>query len=140
MHYWLIKSEPDVYSWHDLERDGQTSWDGVRNYQARNNLSAMRTGDHALFYHSTIGKEVVGIAEIVREAYPDPTSEDLRWFTVDIKPFRALSQPVSLAAIKAEPRLANIGLLRQSQLSVVALNADEFEILCGLGGIHYTMK
>ncbi len=135
MNYWLIKSEPDAYSWSDFERDGVTEWTGVRNYQARNNLRAMQVGDEALYYHSNIGKEVVGIAEVMRTAQQDPTTDNAQWVSVEVRPQQALPKPVSLAAIKAEPRLANMGLLRQSQLSVVALTADEFACLCRMGGV-----
>lgn len=133
MQYWLIKSEPDVYSWDDFQRDGSTFWDGVRNYQARNNLRAMRKGDKALFYHSNIGKEIVGIAKVIRTAYPDPTSDDEQWVCVDVAPHKPFKKPVSLDIIKATPALAQIGLLKQSRLSVVALTKEEYETLCALG-------
>lgn len=135
MNYWLIKSEPDAYSWSDFERDGVTEWTGVRNYQARNNLRAMALGDLALYYHSNIGKELVGIAEVTRTAYQDPTTDNAQWVCVEVRPKKTLPKPVSLAAIKAAPRLANMGLLRQSQLSVVALTADEFACLCEMAGL-----
>ena len=133
MQYWLIKSEPDVYSWDDFQRDGSTFWDGVRNYQARNNLRAMRKGDKALFYHSNIGKEIVGIAKVIGTAYPDPTSDDEQWVCVDVAPHKPFKKPVSLDIIKATPALAQIGLLKQSRLSVVALTKEEYETLCALG-------
>jgi predicted RNA-binding protein with PUA-like domain len=133
MQYWLIKSEPDVYSWSDFVLEGKAAWEGVRNFQARNNLRQMQGGDKALFYHSTIGKEIVGIAEITRTAYQDPTSTDERWVCVDIRPAETLTKPVSLEKIKAEERLVNIGLLKQSRLSVVALTKDEFDCICRMG-------
>ncbi len=137
-NYWLVKSEPDVYSFADLLRDKQTFWDGVRNYQARNNLLAMRCGDAVLCYHSNIDKAVMGIAEVVRTAYPDPTVEPEEakgnWVCVDICAVQALT-PVTLAMIKAEPRLANIALIKQSRLSVLPLTPEEYTLLCALGGV-----
>jgi predicted RNA-binding protein with PUA-like domain len=133
MQYWLIKSEPNVYSWDTFVAEGQACWSGVRNYQARNNLRAMQNGDLALYYHSNIGKEVVGIAEISREAYQDPTSDNPNWLAVDVRPKQAFMRAVTLDAIKAEPRLAEMGLLRQSRLSVVALKEDEFNLICAMG-------
>jgi predicted RNA-binding protein with PUA-like domain len=135
MQYWLIKSEPDVYSWHDLVRDGQTFWDGVRNYQARNNLRAMASGDFAVFYHSTTDKEAVGIVRIVRTAYQDPTTDNVAWVAVDVSPHAVFQSPVSLDTIKHTPELSSIALLKQPRLSVVPLTAEEFAILCRLGGI-----
>ena len=131
--YWLMKSEPFKYSWDDLVNDGRTYWDGVRNYEARNNLAAMRLGDLALYYHSNEGKEVVGIAEVVREAYPDPTSEDPRWVVVDIVPVVPFSHPVTLATIKADPALPEIALVRRGRLSVVPITAPEFRHVAKLG-------
>ena len=128
--YWLVKSEPDSYSWKDLIADGKTSWTGVRNFTARNNLRSMHVGDEVLFYHSVTDKAVVGIAKVVRAAYPDPTAKEGDWSTVDLAPLRPLRQPISLDQIKAAPRLKNISLARQSRLSVHALTAVEFrEIL-----------
>jgi predicted RNA-binding protein with PUA-like domain len=135
MNYWLLKSEPDVYSWDDLVRDGQTYWEGVRNYQARNNLRAMKRGDKAVFYHSNIGKEAVGLAKIVRTAYQDPTTDDTNWVVVDVAPHQPFKQYVSLETMKATPALANMALFKQSRLSVVPLTQEEFEVLCGLGGM-----
>jgi predicted RNA-binding protein with PUA-like domain len=132
--YWLIKSEPDVYSWTDFLRDGVAVWDGVRNYQARNNLRAMRVGDQALFYHSNIGKEIVGVAEISRAAYPDPTDESGTWACVDVRPLETLAVPVTLERIKAEAALANLSLLRQSRLSVAPVAPEEFAYIRALGG------
>ena len=131
--YWLMKSEPFKYSWDDLVRDGRTYWDGVRNYEARNNLAAMRSGDLALYYHSNEGKEIVGVAEVVREAYPDPTSEDPRWVVVDVVPVVPFSEPVTLAMIKSDPALPEIALVRRGRLSVVPLTAPEFRHVAKLG-------
>jgi predicted RNA-binding protein with PUA-like domain len=130
--YWLAKSEPKKYSWNDFVSEGQDYWDGVRNYQARNNLSAMKIGDRVLFYHSVTGKEVVGIAEVVREAYQDPTTDDERWVAVDMAPVEKLARPVTLADIKAEPALAEVALVKQSRLSVVPLLASEYRKILSL--------
>ncbi len=124
-NYWMVKQEPEAYSWDDFVKDGATDWTGVRNYQARNNLKAMKKGDKALFYHSVTGKEVVGIAKVTKSEFPDPTDE--KWVAVELQPDKPLKKPVSLAQIKANLALANIGLLRQSQLSVIALTKDEFD-------------
>jgi len=132
--YWLVKSEPGAYSWANLIEERECYWDGVRNYQARNNMRAMSKGDHVLFYHSVKEKRVVGIAEVTREHYQDPTTEDERWSVVDIKPIWELKQPVTLAQIKAEPTLAEISLIRQSRLSVMPLPADAFQAIVKLGG------
>ncbi|MBK7949912.1 MAG: EVE domain-containing protein [Deltaproteobacteria bacterium] len=129
-----MKSEPFKYPWEALVKDGRTYWDGVRNYEARNNLAAMRVGDLALFYHSNEGKEVVGVAEIVKESYPDPTADDPAWVVVEIEPHTPLAKPVSLATIKADPELKEIQLIRRSRLSVVPLTATEFERILALGG------
>ncbi len=123
---WLIKSEPYKYAWSELVSDRSTYWDGVRNYEARNNLRSMRVGDLCFFYHSNEGKEIVGIARVSRESYPDPTTDDERWVVVDVEPVVALVEPVSLAAIKAEARLAEMALVRRSRLSVVPVEAEEF--------------
>jgi predicted RNA-binding protein with PUA-like domain len=133
MNYWLVKSEPIKYSWEAFEKDGRTFWDGVRNFQARNNLSAMRENDLVLFYHSNEGKEIVGIAKVVREAYPDPTSEEKLWVVVDLVPVQRLDKPVNLTRIKQEPRLQQIGLLRQSRLSVMPLKREEFDVVVEIG-------
>jgi len=132
--YWLVKSEPFKYSWDQFVQDGGAYWDGVRNYQARNNLKAMKKGDLALFYHSNEGKEVVGVARVVKEHYPDPTADDERWVVVDLKPVKALKQPVTLEQIKAEPRLQQMKLLRQSRLSVSPVTRDEFDVIVSMGG------
>jgi predicted RNA-binding protein with PUA-like domain len=132
--HWLIKQEPSTFSWDDFVADGKAQWDGVRNYQARNNLRAMKPGDLALFYHSVTGKEVVGIARVVKEAYPDPTAVEGDWSCVDFQPVKALKTPVPLAAIKAEKRLANLLLVRHSRLSVMPVSAAEFATILELGG------
>ena len=131
--YWLMKSEPFKYSWDDLVRDGRTYWDGVRNYEARNNLAAMKKGDLAFYYHSNEGKEVVGIAEIVKAAYPDPTSDDDTWVVVDVAPRIAFEEPVSLATIKRDPKLSEIQLVKRGRLSVVPVTAAEFRRVAKLG-------
>jgi len=123
--YWLVKSEPFKYAWKDLVRDGRTFWDGVRNAEARNNLRAMKKGDLALYYHSNEGKEVVGVARIVAEAYQDPTTDDERWVAVDVKPVASLKEPVSLGQIKADPKLSEMGLVRRSRLSVTPVTRTE---------------
>ena len=130
--YWLVKQEPGVYSWHDFVAEGKTRWTGVRNFTARNNLRAMRLGDEVLFYHSVIDKAVVGIAKVVRAAYPDPTAKDGDWSAVDLVPIKPLPRPVALDQIKVTPRLKNISLVRQSRLSVHALTAVEFREILGL--------
>jgi predicted RNA-binding protein with PUA-like domain len=131
--HWLVKQEPTKYSWDHLVRDGRTMWDGVRNYQARNNLEAMKAGDRVLFYHSVEGQAVVGIAEVAREAYPDPTTEDERWVVVDLVPVKPLGRPVTLEAIKAVAALKAIPLLRQSRLSVMALDKAAFDAIVKMG-------
>jgi predicted RNA-binding protein with PUA-like domain len=125
-NYWLVKSEPDAYSWSDLVKEKKTSWTGVRNFKARNNLRSMRVGDEVLFYHSVTDKAVVGIAKVVRVAYPDRTAKEGDWSTVDLAPVKQLRHPVSLDRIKTAPRLRNISLVRQSRLSVHALTSAEF--------------
>lgn len=131
--YWLVKSEPFKYSWDDLVEDGSTYWDGVRNYQARNNLRAMKIGDYALYYHSNEGKAVVGIAVVTRGAYPDPTTDDERWVVVDVEPVKPLKSPVTLAQIKADPKLAKIPLVTHSRLSVMPLEKAAFDRILELG-------
>lgn len=130
MNYWLIKSEPFKYSWAQLVADKKTFWDGVRNYTARNNMRAMRKGDLLLYYHSNEGLEVVGIAELVKESYQDPTTPDPAWLAVDVKPKKAMKVPVTLSAIKANENLAEMQLVKLSRLSVGAVSEKEFfEIL-----------
>jgi predicted RNA-binding protein with PUA-like domain len=132
MSYWLLKSEPDVYSWDDLVRDGETIWDGVRNAQAALNLKAMAEGDEALFYHSNIGKEAVGICRISAQAAPDPKDETGRWVAVRVVPVRALARPVTLREMKAEAALADFQLIRQSRLSVVPVRPAEWQAILTL--------
>lgn len=129
----MVKQEPETYSWDDLVRDGRTDWTGVRNFQARNNLRQMKVGDRVLFYHSGKEKCVVGLAEVARAAYADPTSDDAQWVAVDIKPLKPLNQSVPLASIRYHPDLANMPLIRQSQLSVMPLTRKEFETIVTLG-------
>ena len=131
--FWIVKQEPSQYSWQQFEKDGSTYWDGVRNYQARNNLKAMKKGDKLLFYHSVIGKEIVGIAEVTREFYPDPTTDDERWIVVDLKPLKAFKVPVSLEIIKTHQELSDIPLIKQSRLSVMPIKKKEFQTLLKLG-------
>ena len=132
MNYWLVKSEPGTYSWDDLVRDGRTVWDGVRNFQARNNLKAMKSGDQALFYHSGEERSVVGVARIVSDPYPDPKATE--WIVVDVEPVHALREPVTLDRIKQEQALKDMVLLRQSRLSVQAVRKPEFDALLKIGG------
>jgi predicted RNA-binding protein with PUA-like domain len=132
MNHWLLKSEPVKYSWDQMLKDKKTFWDGVRNYQARNNLKEMKKGDLCLYYHSNEGKEVVGIVKIVKEYYQDPTSEDTNWVVVDVAPFKSLKKPVTLETIKSDKRLENIGLVRQGRLSVMKLTAHEFDVILEL--------
>lgn len=126
MNYWLVKSEPFKYSWEQFVKDGQTFWDGVRNYAARNHLRAMKKGDQVLFYHSNEGLEVVGIAKVAKEAYQDPTTEETAWVVVDLKPYKKLKRAVSLQEIKKEKMLSAIPLIRIPRLSVMPLNELEF--------------
>jgi predicted RNA-binding protein with PUA-like domain len=130
---WLVKQEPETYSWGDFVRDGRTDWTGVRNFQARNNLRQMEVGDRVLFYHSGTGKCVVGIAEVAKAAYADPTAGDPQWVAVDIKPVKPLNEPVPMASIRYHAKLANLPLIRQSQLSVMPLSKEEFETLVAMG-------
>ncbi len=136
--HWLVKQEPSAYSWQQFCSDGVTAWTGVRNFQARNHLRAMRTGDHVLFYHSVTGKEIVGIAGVSREAYPDPTAESGDWSCVDLKPIAPIPCPVSLEEIKKHPSLSEIGLLRQSRLSVMPLTKAHFDTITKLGKFRST--
>jgi len=133
--YWMVKQEPDSYPWEQFVRDTRTAWTGVRNFQARNNLRAMKKGDRVFYYHSVTGKEVVGLAEVVREAYPDATAKEGDWSCVDLVPGKACKTPVTLEAVKKEPGLRDLPLLRQSRLSVLPVSAAEAKILCRLGGI-----
>ena len=133
MQFWLVKQEPSKYSWEEFLKDKKTYWDGVRNYQARNNLQAMKKGDHVFFYHSVVGKQIVGIAQVTRESYPDPTTDDPAWVVVDLKPLKSLKVPVTLAQVKTHPKLNEIALVKQSRLSVIPLTQSEFKIILGLG-------
>ena len=136
MAYWLFKSEPETWSWADQLARGAAGeqWDGVRNYQARNNMRAMRLGDLGFFYHSVNEKRIVGVVEVCRESHPDTTTDDPRWDCVDIRAVAPLPRPVTLAEIRAEPALAGFALVRQSRLSVVPVSAEEWAILCRMGG------
>jgi predicted RNA-binding protein with PUA-like domain len=133
MNYWLVKSEPFKYSWDNLVSDGKTFWDGVRNFQARNYLKSMKTGDKVLFYHSNEGLAVVGVAKIAKEHYPDPTDTEGKWVAVDLEPDFAFSNPVTLAQIKKTPELANIPLLKQMRLSVMPVTQQEFDRIVQMG-------
>ena len=135
MAYWLVKSEPGTWSWDDQVKKGVEHWDGVRNYQASNNLKAMKKGDLAFFYHSVNEKQIVGIVEVVREYYPDHTDESGRFGMVDVKAVRPVESPVTLAAIKARDDLADLALVLQSRLSVVPVNDAQWKIICEMGGV-----
>jgi predicted RNA-binding protein with PUA-like domain len=130
--YWLVKSEPDAFSWDQQVEHGVEPWTGVRSHQAKNNLAAMKKGDRAFFYHSNIGKEIVGVVQVVREAYPDPTDE--KWVCVDMKAVGPFPKPVTLATIKADPALAEMALVRLSRLSVGPVTKAEWDHVCKLGG------
>ena len=133
MNYWLVKSEPFKYSWDDLVEDGWTYWDGVRNYQARNNLKAMKKGDLVLYYHSNEGKEVVGVAKVIKEFYQDPTTDDDRWVVVDVEPVEKLHNSVTLAEIKQKASLKDISLITQSRLSVMPVTKKHFDTILKMG-------
>jgi predicted RNA-binding protein with PUA-like domain len=135
MNYWLMKTEPSAYSWSKLVADGLGHWDGVRNHQAAKNLRTMKRGDHAFFYHSSEGKEIVGVMEIAREHYPDATEPTGTWCMVDVKPLAPAKTPVTLAAVRAEPRLKNMILVRNSRLSVQPVTPQEWAIVCRMAGI-----
>jgi len=132
-NYWLVKQEPDSYSWSDFVGEGKTAWTGVRNYTARNNLRKIQKGDEVLFYHSGEDKAVVGIARITRPAYLDPTAEEGDWSAVDLAPIKPLRRPVTLRQIKSDPRLKRTPLIRQSRLSVMPLTAAEFRTIVKIG-------
>ena len=134
MAYWLVKSEPSVYSWEQFEKDKETVWSGVRNYAARLHLRAMKKGDQVLYYHSNEGLEIVGIAKVIKEAYQDPTTEDDRWVAVDLKPFRRLKHSVSMDQIKEDPRLKDMALVRISRLSVQPVSDAEWKVVMGMAG------
>ena len=135
MAYWLVKSEPGAWSWDDHVKAGTAEWDGIRNYQADNNMKEMKVGDLAFFYHSVNEKQVVGVVEVVREHYPDPTDAKGRFGMVDFKIVEALPEPVTLAQVKADGRLDELALIRQSRLSVVPVDKQAWDIICGLGGL-----
>lgn len=134
MSYWLVKSEPSVYSWEQFKKDGKTMWEGVRNYAARNNLRAMKKGDKVFYYHSNEGLEIVGIAEVVKTAYQDPTTDDANWVVVDLKPVHTLKKPVPLTVLKSDKRLADLDLVRLGRLSVGAVKDDEYKVIMELAG------
>ena len=134
MAYWLVKSEPEVYSWDQLVKDKETFWDGVRNYAARLNLRAMKKGDDVLYYHSMGATEIVGIAKVVKESYQDPTTDDDRWVAVDLRAVRKLKHPVTLAQVKADKRLAKMDLVRLGRLSVQTVKDDEWKVIMELAG------
>lgn len=136
MKYWLVKSEPSKYGWEQFEKDGQTFWDGVRNYAARNHLKSMRKGDQVLFYHSNEGLEIVGIAKVAKEAYQDPTTDDPAWVVVDIQPYKRIKKPVSLEQVKTDKRLANMALVRLGRLSVQPVTDQEWKVIMELGGMR----
>ncbi len=138
MNFWLVKQEPTKYSWDEFVNDKGTYWDGVRNYQARNNLKAMKKGDYAFFYHSVSDKKIMGIAKVVKEFYKDPTTPDERWVVVDLKPEKPFKKPVSLEQIKEEESLQNIALVKQSRLSVSPLTRNEFKTILKMGGTVLT--
>ncbi|AQS46724.1 MULTISPECIES: EVE domain-containing protein [Thioclava] len=135
MRYWLFKSEPNKFSWDDLVAKGDAGeeWDGIRNYLARNNMREMKIGDRGLFYHSNIGKEVVGICEVVAESHPDSTTDDPRWDCVDLKAVRPFTKPVTLADVKGEPRLSEMSLVTSMRLSVQPVTEEEWKIVCDMG-------
>jgi len=137
MAYWLFKSEPDVFSFDDLKKKGASGqeWDGVRNYQARNNMRAMQLGDRGFFYHSNIGKEIVGIVEVAKTVHPDSTDDTGRWECVDLRAIADLPKPYSLEAAKAEPRLEGMALVGNSRLSVQPVTESEWKLICELGGL-----
>ena len=134
MNYWLVKSEPFKYSWDDFVKEGKSVWDGVRNFQARNNLKAMQIGDLALFYHSNIGKEIVGIAKVSKTFFQDTTTDDDRWVSVELKPVRKLKKAVPLELLKKDSRLANMDLVRLGRLSVQTVKEEEWGFVMGLAG------
>lgn len=135
MNYWLVKSDPETYSWNKMKSDKRTFWDGVRNYQARNYLKEMKIGDLVLFYHSQSDKSIVGITKVVKEHYPDPTTNDDRWVVVDLEAVEDLKNPVTLEQIKQNPVLSNIPLVKQQRLSVMPLTAEQYQEIIQLGGL-----
>ena len=135
MNYWLMKSEPGTWSWDDQVKKGVEHWDGVRNYQASNNMKAMKKGDRAFFYHSVNEKRIVGIVEVVKEYYPDHTDPKGRFGMVDVKALRPVPNPVTLADIKSDERLQDLALVKQSRLSVMPIDKKSWDIICGMGGV-----
>jgi predicted RNA-binding protein with PUA-like domain len=133
MNYWLVKSEPEAYSWNTFVREKRTAWTGVRNFQARNNLRAMRRGDLVLFYHSVTDKQIVGVARVEKEAYPDRTAKEGDWSCVDLVPVKSLTNPVALESLKSDSALANMALLKQSRLSVTPITSEQFRRVLKLG-------
>lgn len=140
MAYWLMKTEPGEFSYEDLMRDGKTVWDGVRNHQAKKNMATMKLGDQVLIYHSVTDKAVVGIAEVSKTAYPDPTDPEKKWLVVEVKPVQKLKQPVSLQQVKETASLANIALVRQARLSVMPLEEKAFNTVLEMGGLVKSRK
>ena len=134
MKYWLVKSEPTVYSWEQFVKDKKTTWDGVRNYTARNNLREMKKGDHVLYYHSNEGMEIVGIAQVSKEAFQDPTTEEPAWVSVELKPVKKLKTPITLATLKGNPHFQNMQLIKQSRLSVSPVSEEEYLKILEMGG------
>lgn len=132
--YWLVKTEPNKYSWADMLKEKECYWDGVRNYQARNNMRAMKKGDHVFWYHSVKEKSVIGVVKVTREHYQDPTTDDDRWSVVDVAPILQLKEPVTLAMVKATPSLEDLALVRQSRLSVIPLDKESFDTILKMGG------
>ena len=138
MRYWLFKSEPDVWSWDDQAAKGAAGeeWHGIRNYQARNNMRLMQIGDQGFYYHSNIGKEIVGVVEVCALSHPDSTTDDPRWDCVDIRALRPFKRPVTLEEAKTDPRLAGMVLVNNSRLSVQPVSPEEWAVVCGLGGVN----
>ncbi|MBO0712434.1 MAG: EVE domain-containing protein [Acetobacteraceae bacterium] len=134
MNYWLVKTEPDAFSWTQQVANRTEPWTGVRNHMAQRNLKAMRAGDLVFFYHSNVGKEIVGVVEVAREAYPDPTATTGKWVCVDMKAVGPMPKPVTLEAVKAEPKLAEMALVRQARLSVQPVRSAEWQLVCKMGG------
>lgn len=135
MNYWLIKSEPDEFSWQQLKQDKKTDWNGVRNYTARNNLRDMKKGDLAFFYHSNVGQEIVGIAKVTKEHFPDPTTDEAAWVAVEFAPVKAFKTPVTLATLKKDPFFKDMDLVRLGRLSVGKVAPKEWEKICAMGGV-----
>ena len=134
MNYWLVKSEPSVYSWDQFVKEKKTFWNGVRNYAARNNMREMKKDDEVFYYHSNEGMEIVGIAKVVKESYQDPTTDNPNWVVVDLKPVKRLETPVTLVQVKGEPKLANMELVKNSRLSVQKVTPQEWEMILKLSG------